>query len=369
MADKNSPPKRKRRRTAPGISHADIARAAGVSPGLVSAFFSGNHYTAQRRSGIGISDASRHKIRETCIRLGYIPDSPVSFFRLYPEKADVAFLLNEVVDDGFSNPYHSLLFEGFARSAFGSEVDLSNLFFRSDRDYLANPEALPNAILRNAVKKVGIASQPTNDSLIHQLIRMELAVVLVGNATPIDGVVSVVPDYREAARLGVHKLHEFGHRNFVIAGYERNKRRDIYGGRQTLEGLATGFREIGKPFDEGAILVAKRGSQELADQLVAMKKRPTAVFCLEDQLARELSLALMERGLKLPKDMSLLGCNDDRINQEKRPGFSSIHLPCRKIGARAFAELNRIAVEGTPEKHETVVLPVNFVDQGSILQR
>lgn len=366
MAEEPKSTPKKRRKKSGQISHADIARAAKVSPGLVSAFFSGNHYGNERKSGIGISEATRQRIKETCLKLNYVPDNPLGFFRLYPERADVAYLLNQYVTDGFTNPYHSLLFEGFAKSAFELQVDLSNLFFRTDRDYLVTPEGLPNAILRGAIKKVAVTGQPANYSLIYQLLRMEVAVVLVGYSTPIDGVVSVVPDFKEGARLAVHTLYEYGHRRIAVAGYPRNLGRGSYSSRHLIDGLVQGFQEVGLPFDENAILEAETGCHDVAAQIAKQRERPTALFCLEDQMAREVSLALGALGIRVPDDISILGCNDDRINQENQPGFSSIHLPCRQVGARAFVELNRIASEGRPEKHETIMLPVRYVDNGTV---
>ena len=349
------------------ISYAEIARAAGVSPGLISAFFSGNHYSSERKSGIGISPAKRRKIIETCHKLYYIPDTPYAFYRLYPEKADVGVMLNDDVGDGFSNPYHSLLFEGLAKRAIETGVEVSNLFFKGMCDYLVRPEAIPNAIQNGSVNKLAIMSRP-NCSLIYRLLKMDVSLVTVGQAIPMDGVVSVVPDFFEAARIAIHKLHEHGHRTIAIGEFPIMPRPESYNGRELRLGVEQAFRELGMPFNESYIFNTPPGfnHEDLKVFLAQLPLPPTAIFCFDDHLARTVSHALEDAGFSVPGDISLIGCNDDRINREVRPGLSTIHLPCVQVGKRAFDELSRIAVEGRPQQYERIVLPVEFLDRGSI---
>jgi len=347
------------------ISYADISKAAGVSPGLVSAFFSGKHYSAERKSGIGISPAKRKKIIDTCHKLNYVPDTPYAFYRLYPEKADVAVLLNGDVGSGFSNPYHSLIFEGIANRAFESEVELSNLFFRDSYDYLIRPEVLPNPILKGAICKIVLTGRP-NYALVFRLLKMDVALVSVGPMIPLDGVLSVVPDYRDAAKQAIHVLHEKGHRTIAIANLYLTS--DQYNGRMLREGYLEAFRELGLSIDGRYFL--DTGGEENADEFIGLFKaldvKPTAIFCLDDNTARIVKRLLEGEGYSIPDDISLLGCNDDRINQEIQPALSTIHLPCCEMGSRAYDELTRIAVEGRPVGHETIVLPVHYVENGTV---
>lgn len=348
------------------LSYAAIAKAAGVSSGLISAFFSGNQYSSERKKGIGISEAKRKKIKDICRKLNYIPENPHAYYILYPEKADVAILMNEDVTDGFSNPYHSLVFEGLAKRAFEKEVELSNLFFRSDHDYMIRPEALPNPLLRSAIKKVGLTGRP-NYSLICQLLRMDVALVIVGNSVPMDGIVSVVPDFREAGRLGMQILVEHGHRSILVAA-PHPMSADRYNGRMMREGCRQAAREYEVDFAENRIfeLGPQTMQKEIIDVLSASQERPTAIFSFDDNQARQITHLLEKAGYSIPRDISILSCNDDRINQETPPGLSTIHLPCRAVGRTALDELNRIALEGRPIRARTVCLPVHFVDHGTL---
>lgn len=357
-----------RRRSSGTISHAMIAKEAGVSPGLVSAFFSGNHYTPDRKHGIGISDATREKIRRTCLKLNFVPDDPLGFYRLYPEKADIALLLNDKVrGGGFSNPYHSLIVEGFARAALETQVDLSNLMYRDDHDYLVDPSGLPNAIQRGSIKKVALIGRPLNYSLLHRLFKMDATVVLAGQAIPMEGLVCVVPDFFEAGRLAMQVLAEAGHRR-VVVGWSSSTSRQTYNGRLLREGCLLGADEQGMIFDEGDFVQLGQGRDcaEALGPYLTRPEPPTALFCMEDQLAREFNVSRGSFPPELQRELAILGCNDDRINQEQVPRFSSIALPCREVGEMAFRELNRIAVEGRPTSEVVLTIPPRYVDNGTL---
>ncbi len=350
------------------ISHARIAEEAGVSPGLVSAFFSGNHYSPNRPRGIGISAATRQRIKETCLRLNYVPDNPAGFFRLYPEKADVGFLLNENVRDGFSNPYHSLIIEGFAKLAFEQNVDLNNLFFRQEHDYMLSPEALPNAIQRGAIKKVALMGLPPNYSLLLRLKQLDVATVVLGLDPDLDGMVSIVPDYFEAGRTAIHELYRNGHRRIaVFAAYHSSRHR--YNGKLLAHGCVSAAKELGVPLNEEDVVevdLSSKSRMAPEEMFKSLNPRPTGVFCFDDQMARVLISTLAEAGIRTPDDVSVIGCNDDRYNQELPTRHSTIHVPCREMGMRAFQELTRIAVDGPPKKRETILMPVTYVDRGTV---
>jgi DNA-binding LacI/PurR family transcriptional regulator len=348
-----------------------IAKEAGVSPGLVSAFFSGKHYGPDRKRGIGISEATKEKIRRTCHRLNYIPDNPLGFYRLYPEKADVALLLNEKVGGGgFSNPYHSLIVEGFARVALESQVDLSNLLYRDEHDYLVDPTGLPNSIQRGSIKKVALIGRPLNYSLVYRLFKMDAAIVLAGQSIPMDGLVSVVPDFFAAGKLGIQVLAEHGHRE-ILVGWTHTTDPRTYNGKLLHEGCRVGAEEHGIVLRDDDFIKMGHSPNYVDALLPALSrpKPPTAIFCLEDQLARSVSVSLQNFPSELNSDLAVLGCNDDRINQEQFPRRSTIALPCREVGALAFQEVNRIAVEGRPEGDVTRILPVKYVDNGTLRPR
>lgn len=353
---------------APELNYSVIAREAGVSRGVVSAFFSGRYYSMDRKSRIGIGAATRAKIKETCLRLNYIPKDPALFFLLYPEKADVGFMLNHLIPDGYGHPYFSLVLDGVNKKASSLEVSVSNFFFDHEHDYMIDPTTLPAPILSGAIKKVLVAGGRQNYSLFSRLNDMGVSVVQLGHSSGIAGTVSVVPDYRGVARLAITRLIEKGHRHIAVVA-DAYYRPDYYQSRELNAGCREAMATIGIDFKDSDVLIKKAIGYEspssIIPTLMARKPRPTAVYCYHDWAARSLISSMPDYGLQVPEDFSVVGTEDDRISQTMRPGLSTVHIPHRRLGERAMTELNRIVVDGC-EKHEEIVLPVEYVERETV---
>ncbi|WP_322404941.1 LacI family DNA-binding transcriptional regulator [Massilia luteola] len=72
------------------------------------------------------------------------------------------------------------------------------------------------------------------------------------------------------------------------------------------------------------------------DGLFAGADRPTAILRGNDKMAIRVIFLLQRRGLRVPEDASVVGCDDFRLLSEASdPGLTTITLPYREIGALA----------------------------------
>lgn len=351
------------------VSHAEIAQEAGVSRSMVSAFLNGTQYRSGEKRGVGVGSASVEKIRAACGRLEYFPADTATLFRVFPEKAPIGLLLERNIPSGFSSPVHALIFEGIANCACDEGIELTNLFYEGTYDYLVDPRSLPGSLLRGAIRKVIVVGGMLNYSLIHQLLAMEVAVVLVGKAPRIPGTVAVVPDFFNASRAALHHLNDYGHKDIAIV-MNHFTGPDTYHGRLIRDGCARAMKELEVKFKEEDIVVlngfGSGSASALAAEILQRKPRPSAIYCLNGETARSLALELAFAGVSIPDDISLIVGDDDLINQLASRRFSSIHLDYRQMGERAFRELNLLAVRGAPEKEDTIVIPFEVMDCGSV---
>jgi LacI family transcriptional regulator len=77
------------------------------------------------------------------------------------------------------------------------------------------------------------------------------------------------------------------------------------------------------------------------EELLAMKKRPDAIFTISDRMALGAMLAIKKKGLKMPFDIGLVGFNNEPIVSLLTPGISSVEQPSfelGKIAAKLFIE-------------------------------
>jgi LacI family transcriptional regulator len=66
---------------------------------------------------------------------------------------------------------------------------------------------------------------------------------------------------------------------------------------------------------------------------------PTAIFCLNDDMALGVMQAARERGLELPRDLSVVGFDDLPMAARVWPNLTSVRLPIREIGRMAAEKL------------------------------
>ena len=70
-------------------------------------------------------------------------------------------------------------------------------------------------------------------------------------------------------------------------------------------------------------------------ELLALKKRPDAIFTISDRMAIGAMLAIKERGLKMPQEIGLVGFNNEPVVSLVTPGISSVDMPSFELGKAA----------------------------------
>ena len=93
--------------------------------------------------------------------------------------------------------------------------------------------------------------------------------------------------------------------------------------------------------------------------------RPTALFCLGDDIAAKVYSVARELGINIPDDLSVVGCDDIREAPRMHPGLTSFHTPLVEMGKTGIKRLmEKLEEAKTGEvSHYRITLP------GSIAQR
>jgi LacI family transcriptional regulator len=76
-----------------------------------------------------------------------------------------------------------------------------------------------------------------------------------------------------------------------------------------------------------------------AIDLLAMRKRPTAIFAANDAMAIGALSALRESGVRVPEEMAVAGFDDIPLARYMDPPLSSVHVPICELGSRAVEML------------------------------
>ena len=92
-------------------------------------------------------------------------------------------------------------------------------------------------------------------------------------------------------------------------------------------------------------------------QKIATDDRPTAIFCYNDRIAREVVNAIQENGLTVPKDISLIGFGNIESINNSIPLTSFEQHPVQIGLTAAKLYLDRVSGEGPSEVRKELIPP------------
>jgi len=148
---------------------------------------------------------------------------------------------------------------------------------------------------------------------------------------------SVSVDNRASAREGVAALIAAGHRRIrVVSGAFAASDR----ARQRFDGYRDAMRAHGLAPAPALCLPSHTASN--AGQIGALATgpdAPSAFFCTNDLLAIGVISDLKRLGLRVPRDISVLGCDGIALGALVEPPLASVVQPNAEIGERAVARL------------------------------
>ena len=188
--------------------------------------------------------------------------------------------------------------------------------------------------------------------------KIEIPCVLVSNdasGLPFDNLSSVCTDDRQAARCAMDSLIAQGHRKFVIVGGDREVSDTS---RLRYEGCLQSFRKHGIAYDEELDYQGVRFSYQdgynATQQLIANERTFTALFAFSDVMAIGAIRALHNNGLRVPKDVSVMGFDGLMLGSFLVPQLSTVIQSARIMAQRSVEILLNHIEHGGHAHHEAV---------------
>lgn len=185
-------------------------------------------------------------------------------------------------------------------------------------------------------KKVdGIIAVPfsSRSDFLEPARRAGIPVVLMDRSLPDKENDCVKIDNRTAAAKAVNLLIENNHREIAIISSSRE-----YTGRERYRGFMDVMDQMGYPVPEK---FRKQGTHsiefgyESMRELLALKRRPTAVFMTNYEITLGAVIALKESGLKCPDDISMVGFDNLILSQVVDPKLYMVIQPMKEMSENA----------------------------------
>lgn len=341
-------PVSRRSRASGRITLQDVADAAGVSPMTVSRALRG-----ERRVDPALAD----KVRETALRLGYVPDPAAR--ALASQKSSqvlvIVPLLSNTLFVDLIEAAHKVLFAAGYHLLIGvshySPAEEEQLL----RAYL--PMRPAGLMLTGYERSAGSAQllAASGTACVHLMeLHAESAAA---------GMHSVGFSQVDAGVTMTQHLLAQGHRRIAFCGAQLDARvlQRLQGYRQALEqaGLADPGLEILSPERSSLAL----GGQ-LLDQVLRLGGSVDAVFFCNDDLAQGALLAANRIGLSVPGQLAIAGFNDLPGSAQMVPPLTTIHTPRSAIGTEAAAMLLQM-VQGKHVPQARLDLGYHLVQRAS----
>ncbi len=319
------------------VTSVDVARHAGVSQSTVSLVFSGK---APGR----VSEATQERVRKAARELGYRPNVAAQALRLGSSRA-IALLVPDV-----TNPFFSRVLRGAQRAAQAAGYTVVLVDTGRDRQWAEQSfEAL--------------RAGPADGYLLFEVMVPEglgrdQHVVVMEREAPGRRWVRFDAEGGAAAAFG--HLLELGHRRIghLAASFDSPTFHLREAARRRVLGEA-GLDPDDLPRATTALAIDS--ACDAAGPL--LDERPTGVFCDDDLLAAGLYMAARERGLRIPRDLSVVGFDDMDFAPALEPPLTTVALDPEKMGAIAF-ELLEAQMAGRRSRRR-VILPAELLVRGS----
>lgn len=310
----------------------EVAALAGVSVATVSRYFTAPEKVAKK---------SIAKVEAAIQALDYKPNL---LARNFSQSRSYSVL---VLVPKITNPFLANVIEGIeaAGRSLGYTVLLGDIGSATEREkeYLDMVDnKLVEGVINFSTSTTGkLSKAPTEYS------------VSVCDDLDESNYPTIAIEDKKAAVTVVEYLLSLGHKNIGcllgIPSVNATTKR-LAGYRETLE-------KAGLPFSEALLIQGDFSIQSGVDaaRLFAnMQPRPTAIFCMNDEMAIGLLQGLKTEGLKIPEDISVVGFDDIEFSKYCDPPLTTIRQPARELGSTAMRVLYELI--NSKDKKQTLQL-------------
>lgn len=325
------------------ITQKNIALKLGISPSLVSRALSG------KAGSIGGSIETTNLIIKTAKDLGYVPSAAAR--RMRGEGGPViGVVIADIGDPFFAQAMSELIRQthqrGYALAVAGFDrrvIDQRELSLLLEQD-------LSGLLI--------IGGGPIEWLGSHAGRHMTM--VRIGSVQQATDIHQIGPDEAVGFLNLIRHLKSYGHQRIGFVGADHEVHRERLKLAQSLarkDGMICKRKHVAVGSDH-VLKAGLDGGRKLIEQ--SGNDLPTAIICSSDTVAMGVMNVLVDRGIRIPGDISVTGFDDIMLSQLTSPPLTTLHQPLPDMIELA---LNTI-ISG---KHMTAIakLPLKLISRAS----
>ncbi|NBP71523.1 MAG: LacI family transcriptional regulator [Cytophagia bacterium] len=303
----------------------DIARELGISPSTVSRAL---------KDHPDISPETKKAVNELAEKLNYQPN--VVALSLRSSKTNtIGVIIPEIVHFFFST-----IISGIEDVAYSAGY---NIIITQSNESLAREKSDLKALFNSRVDGMlmSISRETVDFEHIENILAKGMPIVFFDRIYDTPGSSKVIVDDKVGAKEATLHLIEQGCKR--IAHLEGPPNLQI--SKQRLEGYKEALAEAGLKFDETLVALCPKGTTEegklATEKLLSLKTKPDAIFASNDPAAMGAMQAIRQAGLKIPKDIAIVGFSNWQLSSLMEPPLSSVDQPGYEMGQEAARILIR----------------------------
>ena len=316
----------------------DVARLAGVSPATVSRVLSSSRYA--------VSAATRERVLDAARSLDFVPNA-LARGLLKSYVPVVGVIVHDITD-----PYFAEVVRGVEDSASpGGYLVItcsSDRVAATEQSYVRLLRSMRAATLIFAGS--GLDDPELNDAVRRHTLAMRSYGAAVVHCSPhVLGPPDVGIDNAAAMASMVEHVIGLGHRRIAFLAGPTS----LFVARERLAGYRRALADAEIAYDTRLVPSTsfnREGGARAIDELLAGESEFTAICASNDLLALGALERLAQLGIDVPDDVSVAGFDDIPMAAMLAPSLSTVRVPLREVGRRAFEYAERVLAHGRPRR-------------------
>jgi LacI family transcriptional regulator len=338
------------RQTAKHITIRHVARESGVSAATVSYVLNGKK---------SISPETKARVLAAVKNLDYVPN--INARSLSTRDSLLIGVLIPQTEPGnhlmFENPFYSEILSAVEYEARIHGYQLLVAGVDTGKTYLN----LARERNLDGIIAIGVYQ----DDFYRHVMKSEIPLVLVDSYSNDTRCHNIRVDDIYGAYLAINYLLDQGHRDIA---FFCGSLRDNGVMKKRLCGYRRALEERGIPYDKEKIIEGNIDFEDgvkLAHRLLDARIPVSAVFAAADILAIGATKAFYDAGLRVPRDISIMGFDDLQLSRYTCPGLTTVRQEISLKGKKAMELLVENIKNPQLSKREEI-LPISIIERGSV---
>ncbi len=216
-------------------------------------------------------------------------------------------------------------------------------------------------MIERRVDGVAVMTFGMEDLLLQDPKFRDVPLVFIDVGPDLPRISNIRVDYRHGIRQAVQHVAALRHQRIAFISGPK----DLKSARARVTAFEQSILEIGMEIGRGMMVEGDHtieGGMRATDELMRMDDPPTAVLCSNDLTALGVMHACYEKGIEIPKALSLVGYDDIRLARFMLPPLTTVQMSQSELARIAFNALLAEVQREQPLKHRSeYILRTNLV--------